>query len=98
MYAEYLGRDLYNKINKLIGKVFYKVYTKSDDNWFDIDAIRINYSTVESDTDLPFVEVDVRCGTTFDGDYKITLEFALEETDDFNAGVFYSTFVNHEDE
>jgi len=98
MYVEYLGRELYDKINKLISKAFYKVYTKSDNNWFDIEAIRIDYSTVESDTDLPFVEVDVRCGTTFDGDYKVTLEFALEETDDFNVGRFYSTFVNYEAE
>jgi len=91
MYAKYLGRDLYDKLNSLVGRAFYRIYTHAETNWYEIEEINIDYSTCEEDADLPFVKVVVNYNT-IEGQSTITLEYSLEESDDFNVGRFYEKF------
>ena len=95
MYVEYLGRGLYDKINKLVGKAFHKIYTYDDNNWYEVEEIVLDYTTCE-ENDLPFVRVHLRCGTSFDGAFELDLEYSLDENDDFNLGRFYSTLDVHQ--
>lgn len=93
MYAKYLGRDLYDKLDSLVGRAFYKIYAHSEENSYSIIDIGLDYSTCETDLDLPFVKLTVGY-TTSDGNSALTLEYSLEESDDFNVGRFYERFDN----
>ena len=91
MYAKYLGRDLYDKLDSLVGRAFYKIYAHSETNSYSIIDIGLDYSTCETDLDLPFVKLTAGYSTS-DGDFSLTLEYSLEESDDFNVGRFYEKF------
>lgn len=89
-YRNYDGRTLYENVSAVIDKAFHKIYRHSEDNWYRIDSVKLDYCAVESDTDLPFVEVEVACGTTADGQFTVTFDYRLDESDDFNIGVLYT--------
>ena len=93
MYAKYLGRDLYDKLESLVERAFYKIYDHSEANSCSIIDIEIDYSTCETDLDLPFIKLTAGYSTS-DGDFSLTLEYSLEESDDFNVGRFYERFDN----
>ncbi|MBQ6627931.1 MAG: hypothetical protein IJH65_03865 [Methanobrevibacter sp.] len=86
MYTRYLGRELYDKVDSVVNKAFHKYYTYSEDNWYSVDKIELDYCTCESEEDLPYTEVSVRFGTKCDNNFSITFHYFLEENDDFNMG------------
>lgn len=88
MYKNYLGRDLYNKINDIVNKSFHKIYRYSDDNQCYIETINLDYSLVEDGSydDLPLIYVALYCNTIADGEFKVTIDYFLDETDEYNIG------------
>lgn len=92
MVNNYLGRDLYEKLDKLVKQAFYRIYAHSKDNWYEINYIELDCGSTDSEFDFPFVKVEVSCNTLFDGMFDIELEYHLEESDEFNLGIFYNEF------
>lgn len=88
-YRNYDGRTLYENVSAVVDKAFYKIYRHSEDNWYRIESIKLDYCVVEDDTDLPFVEVVFVMGTTADGQLTITFDYRLDESEDFNVGLLY---------
>lgn len=92
MYKNYLGRELYSKVEKLVDRAFHRIYLYSEVNSFDILDIKLDYAFVDEEDDIPIVNVRVGCSTDFDGDFNVELEYNLEESDDYNVGFFVKTF------
>ena len=88
----YPGRDLYTKVNKIVGKSFYTDYLYSEENWYTIDTILMNYSVSDSDDDLPIITVEITFKTTFSRAETIEVDLWLDRTDDFNSGIVLAAF------
>ena len=86
MQSNYLGRELYNKIDNLVNKVYHEVYTYNEKNWYHVERIELDYSVTEDDADVPLVDVLVRCGSVFDGTFEVTFHYSLEKGDEYNIG------------
>ena len=94
MYATSPGRDLYSDVYRIVDKAFHKLYTYSENNSFDIINIELDYSTIESELDVPTCEVKVSCTTTCEGLFYFKYQHYLDETPDFNVGVAYSSILD----
>ena len=92
MYTNNLGRELYSKVEKLVDRAFHRIYLYSEVNSFSILDIKLDYTFVDEEGDIPIVNVRVGCSTGFDGDFNVELEYNLEESDDYNVGFFVKTF------
>ena len=88
----YPGRDLYTKINKIVGKAFYTDYLYSEENWYSIDTILMNYSVSESEEDLPMITVEITFETTSTSAEIIEVDLFLDRSDDFNSGIVLAAF------
>lgn len=87
MYREYLGRELYNKIEHLVDNAFHKIYTSSENNIFQINTIKMDYSVIEDlKFEVPLIFIDVSCSTFADGEFEVTMDYFLDETDEYNIG------------
>ena len=95
MYKNYLGRELYNKVEKLVDRAFHRIYLYSEVNSFGILEIRLNYTLADEDDEIPIVNVRIGCTTGFDGNFNVDLEYNLEESDDYNVGFFVKTFHDY---
>ena len=92
MYKNYLGRELYSKVEKLVDRAFHRIYLYSEVNSFDILDIKLDYTLIDEAGDIPIVNISVGCSTGFDGSFNVELEYNLEESDDYNVGFFVKTF------
>ena len=94
MYATYNGKNLYDKIYKIVDKAFHKLYLYSENNSFDILNIELDYTTIESELDIPDCQVKVGCSTTCDGNFNFKFDYYLDMSDDFNIGIAYSRLLD----
>lgn len=97
MYKNYLGRELYSKVEKLVDRAFHRIYLYSEVNSFSILDIKLDYTLTDGD-DIPIVNISVGCSTGFDGSFNVELEYNLEESDDYNVGFFVKTFHDYLDQ
>lgn len=88
----YPGRDLYTKVNKIVGKAFYTDYLYCDENWYTIDTILMNYSVSEDEDDLPIITVEITFKTASTSSETIEVDLWLARTDDFNSGIVLAAF------
>jgi len=96
MYKNYLGRELYSKVEKLVDRAFHRIYLYSEVNSFSILDIKLADTLTDGD-DIPIVNISVGCSTGFDGSFNVELEYNLEESDDYNVGFFVKTFHDYLD-
>ena len=96
MYKNYLGRELYSKVERLVDRAFHRIYLYSEVNSFSILDIKLDY-TLTDDDDIPIVNISVGCSTGFDGSFNVELEYNLEESDDYNVGFFVKAFHDYLD-
>lgn len=97
MYKNYLGRELYNKVEKLVDRAFHRIYLYSEVNSFGILEIKLDYTLADEEGDIPIVNVRIGCTTGFDGNFNVDLAYNLEESDDYNVGFFVKTFHDYLD-
>ena len=83
---DYLGKNLYDKVRKLVSSAYYRVYLYNDENYLNIDEVTLDYTTCEGPEDLPLVEVEISYHNKVDGPQYLTLEINLLESDDYNIG------------
>lgn len=93
MYATYPGRDLYSDVYRVVDKAFHKLYTYSEYNSFDILSIVLDYTTIESELDVPDCKVKVGCSTTCDENFNFKFDYYLDMSNDFNLGVVYASLL-----
>lgn len=92
--VNYLGKDLYDKVNQLVEKAFYKIYRREPDISYEIDNISLDFATCENETDKPLITVSITCFTRIEGIFTVELDYFLDESDEFNIGSFYTSITN----
>lgn len=97
MYTNYLGRELYNKLDKLVSKAFHYIYLPSSENSYGILEIKLDYCFMDEDDNIPIVEILVGCTTKFDGNFNVKLDYNLNYSDEFNIGRFTKTIEDYLD-
>lgn len=93
----YLGKELYNKVDCLVSRAFHEIYAICDDNWCDIVGIQMDYCVCEELGDFPLVAIEVACGTKVDGNFSMTLHYRLDWNDERNIGYFVKELECYED-
>ena len=94
----YPGKDLYRKVDKIVSKAFYTDYLYSEENWYTIDTILMNYSVSEDEDDLPIITVEITFKTASTSSETIEVDLWLDRTDDFNSGIVLAAFERGEEE
>jgi len=82
----YLGRDLYDKLDKIVDKAFHVIYSYTEENQYWIELIEMDYNTIDEDDDTPIITVTVGFSTKMDGEYKFEFNYNIKESDEFNIG------------
>ena len=81
----YLGRDLYSKINKVVGRAFRDNFVETEKSFCVLESIELSFVTVESENDLPLVELEIsvfRSGES--SSFKVY--YLLDKSEDYNEG------------
>lgn len=92
--VNYLGKDLYDKVNQLVEKAFYRIYRRDPEISYEINNISLDFTTCEDETDKPLIIVSITCFTKAEGVFSVELDYFLDESDDFNVGSFYTSITN----
>ena len=88
----YPGRELYNKIDKIVSTAFYKDYTHCEENWYSVDSILLNYAANENSDDLPLITVEITFAGYSTTASTIEVDLWLDRSDEFNAGIVLAEF------
>ena len=87
----YIGKDLYDKIEKVVNKAFRDTFIESEDTYCFIDEISLDYSTVESTYDLPFINVEI--GVVYKNNTEsLTTNYFLDKSEEYNIGYISCEF------
>ena len=95
----YPGKDLYNKVDKIISKAFYTDYLYCDENWYSIDRIILNYVSCDSDNEIPIITVEISyIGSYMKKPRHFEVDLFLDRPDDLNSGIVLAAFERVEEE
>lgn len=94
----YPGKDLYNKVDKIVSKAFYTDYLYCDENWYSIDKISLDYTTCDDKNENPIIYVEISYVAAYSELMHLTFDLLLNRSDDFNAGIVLAAFERIEEE
>ena len=88
MYKFYV-LELCDYIHKLVDKAYHYWYLDTQDNWYNIDTIKLIRLPGKdtNEKELPLVSATVEFGSSFDGNFKVDFYVDLTRSDDWNIGL-----------
>lgn len=83
----YPGKDLRSLIERVVDKAFRDNLIETDSTYYFINEISMDLSTIETEYDLPFIEVEIVI-VYENYSQSVVVNYRLDKSEDYNVGYF----------